>query len=127
MFSAYLVWVEAPRREAEMRHLLALIPPPAGAVHQETAVRVVPVWLQVQAVYNDPPASQGALKPYYDELMRTQGWSVVQFETGSESAWQFTTYRKGDYVATLEVPPEYTAAMNLNYHSFMLTLKWPSY
>jgi hypothetical protein len=110
-----------------MRNLLSLIPPPTGATYQRTEARVSPPWLQVQAVYNDPPASQGALKPYYDEVMRQQGWSFVQFEIGGETAWQLTTYRKGDYVATLEVPPEYTASLHLNYPAFTLMLKWPGY
>lgn len=42
-----------------------------------------------------------------------------------ERAWQIMTYRRGDYRAKLELPPEYSGRLDLRY-SYSVTLMWPT-
>jgi hypothetical protein len=107
-----------------MRDLLALITPPAGAVKQRSEVVSLPAWIRVKSVYEGPfPLPD--LKQKFDEIMRLQGWSLVADEVMPESAWQILMYRRGDYRATLELPPEYSGRLDLRY-SYSVTLMWPT-
>jgi hypothetical protein len=123
-YATYFYGVEAPRRELEMRDLLALITPPPGAVKQESEVVSLPAWLRLKSLYEGPfPLPD--LKRGFDETMRLQGWSLVADEVMPESAWQIITYRRGDYLAKLELPPEYSGRLDLRY-SYSVTLIWPT-
>ena len=124
IYATYFYGVEAPRREREMRDLLGLITPPAGAVKQESEVVSLPAWLRLKSVYEGPfPLPD--LKQHFDETMRLQGWTLVADELMPESAWQIMTYRRGDYRAKLELPPEYSGRLDLRY-SYGVTLMWPT-
>ena len=124
IYATYFYAVDAPRRELEMRDLLALITPPAGAVRQGSEVVSLPAWLRLKSVYEGPfPLPD--LKQHFDETMRLQGWTPVADEVIPESAWQIMTYRRGDYRAKLELPPEYSGRLGLRY-SYSVTLMWPT-
>jgi hypothetical protein len=124
IYGSYFYGIEAPRREREMRDALALITPPPGAVELKSEVVRLPAWLRLKSVYQGPfPLPD--LKHTFDETMRLQGWSLVADEVMPESAWQIVTYRRGEYRATLELPPEYSGRLDLRY-SYSVTLMWPT-
>ena len=124
IYTTYFYAVEAPRREPEMRDLLARITPPAGALQQKSEGASLPALIRMKSVYEGPfPLPD--LKQRFDETMRSQGWSLVADEVMPESAWQILSYRRGEYRARLELPPEYSGRLDLRY-PYSVTLMWPT-